>query len=72
MLRDAHTAQEIAGEVSSAVKEERWGDATRHLIELQEITSRLLREVGEKSHERLAAPNLSSGTGASAVRTGHL
>jgi hypothetical protein len=39
------------------VKDERWGDATRHLNELQEITSRLLREVGQKSHETLAAPN---------------
>jgi hypothetical protein len=57
MLRDAHRAQEISGEVSLAVKDERWGDATRHLNELQEITSRLLREVGQKSHETLTAPN---------------
>jgi hypothetical protein len=56
MLSDAHRAQEIAGELSLAVKDERWGDATRHLNALQEITARLLREVGEKSHERLAAP----------------
>ena len=57
MLQDAHRAHEISGEVSLAVKDERWGDATRHLIELQEITSRLMRDVGEKSHETLAAPN---------------
>jgi hypothetical protein len=57
MLQDAHRAQEISGEVSLAVKDERWGDATRHLIELQEITSRLMRKVGDKSHEKLAAPN---------------
>ena len=57
MLQDAHRAQEISGEVSLAVKDERWGDATRHLIELQEITSRLMRDVGEKSHEILTAPN---------------
>jgi hypothetical protein len=57
MLRDAHRAQEIAGEVSLAVKEERWGDATRHLNELQEVTSLLLREVGEKSQQTLTAPH---------------
>jgi len=57
MLQDAHRAQEISGEVSLAVKDERWGDATRHLIELQEITSRLMRKVGDKSYEKLAAPN---------------
>ena len=57
MLQDAHRAREIAGEVSLAVKDERWGDATRHLIELQEVTSRLMREVGEKSHETLVAPS---------------
>ena len=57
MLQDAHRAQEISGEVSLAVKDQRWGDATRQLIELQELTSRLMRAVGEKSHETLAAPN---------------
>ena len=41
----------------NALKEEEWGEAERALVEVQEITSRLLREVGDKVHEKLAPPN---------------
>lgn len=56
MLQDAHRAQELSGDVTAAVKDERWGDADRHLRALHEITSRLLREVGDKTREELMAP----------------
>ena len=38
------------------MKDEEWGEAERALIEVQEITSRLLREVGDKVHEKLVPP----------------
>jgi hypothetical protein len=56
MLQDAHKGQEVMSAVASAVKDERWGDAQRALTELQAITDRLLRGVGDKSREALMAP----------------
>ena len=43
MLRDAHKGQEVMSAAASAVKDERWGDAQRALLELQQITTTLLR-----------------------------
>jgi hypothetical protein len=42
--------------VSTAVKDERWGDAERCLKELQSISERLLRQVGDKTREALMVP----------------
>ena len=70
MLQDAHRAQEISGEVSLAVKDERWGDATRHLIELQEITSRLMRMAAISLTRNWRRLTPTGGTGANAVRAG--
>jgi hypothetical protein len=56
MLEEAHKGQEVMSAVASAVKDERWGDAQRGLSELQSITDRLLRDVGDKGREVLMAP----------------
>jgi len=56
MLQDAHKGMEAMSKAANAVKDEEWGEAERALIELQEITGRLLREVGDKVHERLLVP----------------
>ena len=47
--------------ISSAVKDERWGDADRCLRELQGILERLMRGVGEKTREELMAPTPDKG-----------
>jgi hypothetical protein len=56
VLEDAHKGQEVMSEVASAVKDERWGDAQRGLTELQAITGRLFRGVGDKSREVMMGP----------------
>jgi hypothetical protein len=61
MLEDAHKGQEVMSAVSSAVKEERWGDAERSLKELMAIAERLRRGVGDKTHEVLMAPKPDTG-----------
>ena len=61
MLRDAHKGQEVMGAAASAVKDERWCDAQRSLLELQQITTTLLREVGDKVHEQMMAPKPDKG-----------
>jgi hypothetical protein len=53
MLQDAHKALEAMSKAASALKGEEWGEAERALMEVQETTGRLLREVGEKVHEKL-------------------
>jgi hypothetical protein len=56
MLEDAHKGQEVMAAVSSAVKDQRWGDAERTLKELIAIAERLMRSVGDKTREALKAP----------------
>lgn len=56
MLQDAHKGMEAMNKAANAVKDEEWGEAERALMEVQELTSRLLREVGDKVHERLLVP----------------
>jgi hypothetical protein len=56
MLQDAHKGLEAMSRVASAVKDERWGDAVRCLAELQEITSLLKRQVGDKQRELQMTP----------------
>lgn len=48
MLRDTHKGMETMSMVSSAVKDERWGDADRGLHELHNLITSLMRQVGEK------------------------
>jgi hypothetical protein len=61
MLEDAHKGREVMSEVANAVKDERWGDAQRGLKELQGLTERLLRGIGDKSREVLMAPKADRG-----------
>ena len=61
MLQDAHKGLEAMSKVASAVKDERWGDAERALHEVQEITSTLMREVGDKAQEMMRAPKPDKG-----------
>lgn len=61
MLEDAHKGLEAMSMAAKAVKMEQWGEAERHLQELQQITQRLLRAVGDKAQEVLQAPNADKG-----------
>jgi hypothetical protein len=56
MLQEAHKALEAMSKAPSTAKDEQWGEAERALMEVQEVTGRLLREVGDKVHEKLMAP----------------
>ena len=56
MLEEAHKGLEAMSTAANAVKDEQWGEAERALMEVQEITGRLLREVSEKSREKMLAP----------------
>ena len=51
MLRDAHKGAEVMSGVASAVKDERWADAELGLQELQQIASKLMREISDKQRE---------------------
>jgi hypothetical protein len=61
MLQDAHKGLEVMSAACNALKGEEWGQAERCLIEIQQITTRLLREVGEKSRKTMMAPKPDSG-----------
>jgi hypothetical protein len=56
MLQEAHKAVEAMSRAASAVKGEQWGEAERALMEVQEITGLLLRDVGDKVREKLMVP----------------
>ena len=56
MLEEAHKGLEAMSAAATAVKDEEWGQAERALMEVQEITGRLLREVGDKAREKMLAP----------------
>ena len=56
MLEEAHKGLEAMGTAANAMKNEEWGEAERALMEVQEITGRLLREVGDKAREKMLAP----------------
>ena len=56
MLQEAHKALEAMSKAASALKGEEWGEAERALMEVQETTGRLLREVGDKVREKLMVP----------------
>jgi hypothetical protein len=55
MLEEAHKGLEAMSTAAKAVKDEQWGEAERALMEVQEITGRLLREVGDKAREKMLA-----------------
>ena len=61
MLQDAHKGLEAMSKVASAVKDERRGDAECALHEVQEITTTLMREVGDKAQEMMMAPKPDKG-----------
>ena len=59
MLEEAHIGLEAMSAAAKAVKDEEWDQAERALMEVQEITSHLLRKVGVKAREMMApAPNV--------------
>jgi putative Ca2+/H+ antiporter (TMEM165/GDT1 family) len=53
MLEEAHKALEAMSVAANAMKDEEWGEAERALITVQEFVARLLREVGDKTQEKL-------------------
>ena len=55
MLEEAHKGLEAMSIAAKAVKDEQWGEAERALMELQEITGLLLREVGDKARKNAGA-----------------
>jgi hypothetical protein len=56
MLEEAHKCLEAMSTAANAVKDEEWGAAERALMQVQEIAGRLLREVGDKVHEKMLTP----------------
>jgi uncharacterized protein YjiS (DUF1127 family) len=56
MLRDAHKSLEAMSAVAIAIKEERWGDAERMLQDLQRMTEKLMKDIGDKAREELEVP----------------
>ena len=56
MLEEAHKALEAMSAACNAIKTEMWGEAERSLAHVQDCVGRLLREVGDKTHEALQAP----------------
>jgi putative Ca2+/H+ antiporter (TMEM165/GDT1 family) len=56
MLEEAHKALEAMSVAANAMKDEEWGEAERALITVQEFVARLLREVGDKTQEKLLSP----------------
>jgi hypothetical protein len=56
MFEEAHKGLEAMSTAANAVKDEQWGEAERALMEVQEITGRLLREVSDKAREKMLAP----------------
>jgi hypothetical protein len=61
MLRDAHKGAEVMNGVAAAVKDERWGDASMGLEELQKIATKLMREIGDKQREAMLVPKPDQG-----------
>lgn len=61
MLEEAHEGLELMTAVCSAIKGEEWEEAERCLAQIHEITGRLLREVGEKSHQTMTPTKPSPG-----------
>jgi hypothetical protein len=55
MLQEMHKGLEAMSMAANAMKDEEWGEAERALMEVQEITGRLLREVGDKAREKMLA-----------------
>jgi putative Ca2+/H+ antiporter (TMEM165/GDT1 family) len=56
MLEEAHKALEAMSVAANAMKDEEWGEAERALITVQEFVARLLREVGDKTQEKMLSP----------------
>jgi hypothetical protein len=54
--QEMHKGLEAMSMAANAMKDEEWGEAERALMEVQEITGRLLREVGDKAREKMLAP----------------
>jgi len=56
MLEEAHKALEAMSVAAKAMKDEEWGEAERALNTVQEFVARLLREVGDKTQEKMLTP----------------
>jgi len=53
MLEEAHKALEAMSVAANAMKDEEWGEAERALITVQEFVAHLLREVGDRTQEKM-------------------
>jgi putative Ca2+/H+ antiporter (TMEM165/GDT1 family) len=61
MLEEAHKTLEAMSVAANAMKDEEWGEAERALITVQEFVARLLREVGDKTQEKMLSPKPEKG-----------
>jgi hypothetical protein len=61
MIEDGHKGLEAMSAACTALKMEQWGEAERRLRELQEVTQRLLRGVGDKTQAALMGPQPDKG-----------
>jgi hypothetical protein len=61
MMQDAHKALEAMSRAASAVKDERWSEAARSLHEVQQLTTTLMRQVGDKQAVVMGAPKSDKG-----------
>jgi hypothetical protein len=61
MNQEVHEIVQNAQGARAAIQSEDWGLAERLLTEAQDRIGRLLREVGDKSHEKMMAPKVDQG-----------
>jgi putative Ca2+/H+ antiporter (TMEM165/GDT1 family) len=61
MLEEAHKALEAMSVAAKAMKDEEWGEAERALSTVQLFVAHLLREVGDKSQEKILSPKPENG-----------
>jgi len=61
LLEEAHKALEAMSVAANAKKDEEWGEAERALITVQEFVARLLREVGDRTQEKMLSPKPEKG-----------
>jgi hypothetical protein len=59
--QEAHQIVQSAQGARTAIRSEDWGAAKRLLTEAQDRIGRLLREVGDKTHEKMMVPRAHQG-----------
>ena len=61
LLQQAHHGLSAMSQVCGAIRDSDLGAAERALIKVQEITTKLMTEVGEKTRARMQAPTPDQG-----------